>query len=362
MWARICRACLAMATFGAGCASFNGVIETPDLSKLEVRGGGPVNALLIVAPPEIEDRDADHDFTPISAEFSRTLRENTIDFARAKQVFREVQQDPAPGAFVLKTKVVVTNYRKGRGLAVAILGSFLAPPLLGMAWAVPVGAGNFQTDISWALVNPEGKKRDLTNCTNDIEARFADHYSHVISECLGRALDWVATEATPEAPALIAPTVAKVESAPKVLPAVNSSLRGVIVAVFDIDDPSKSFNASSLGQLADYLAARLSEVSGAKVVPRDQLRARLKQEKQDTYQPCYDQGCQIELGKAIAAQKTLSTKIIKVANRCAVTSVLYDLRTETADQAATVQSDCAESKLMDALEQVLARLTGTGSK
>jgi hypothetical protein len=350
--------CIALLVFAAGCASFDGVLQSVERPVWLPREGGPVNAVLVVWPAEVEDQDADRDFTPLIGEFSRTYADAFVDYARNKRVFQLVQTRPQVGAYQLRSKAVVRNYRKDRGgAALALLGGIFLPPILGMAWSLPVGFGDLDLEITWELVSPAGTAVELKKCAGDFAAAEARYLGYRFEDCWDSVLEQAAVEgATGRAAALV--RADGEPPAPASVPAATGPrLRGVIIAVFDIDDPSKSFNVSPLSQLADYLAARLSEISGAKVVPRDQLRARLKQEKQEAYRACYDQGCQIELGKAVAAQKSLSTKIIKVADRCALTSVLYDLKTETADQAATVQSDCAEAKLLEALDQLLAKLT-----
>ena len=103
---------------------------------------------------------------------------------------------------------------------------------------------------------------------------------------------------------------------------------------------------------------RLTQVTRYRVVPRDQLRARLMQEKKGSHQQCFDESCQIELGKALAAQKTLSTKILRVGKRCAITSSLFDLRSETAEQSALARTDCDEDSLMDAMDRVARQFSG----
>jgi hypothetical protein len=131
-----------------------------------------------------------------------------------------------------------------------------------------------------------------------------------------------------------------------------------VVAVFDIQDPSKKLpKAEDRDQLTEYLAAQLTELAGFRVVPRDQLRARLLQQKTAGYQQCYDQSCQLELGKAMAAEKSLSTKLLKVGRRCALTASLYDLKTETTEAATTVDvKDCNIDELMEGLKAVATRL------
>jgi hypothetical protein len=139
---------------------------------------------------------------------------------------------------------------------------------------------------------------------------------------------------------------------------LGTKFKGVIVAAFDIQDSSKKFSADVLDQLTDYLAAKLTELGGMKVVPRDQIRNRLREEKKETYKQCYEQSCQIDLGKALAAEKTLSTKLLRIGNQCAITCILYDLKTETTDQAASVDTACSESALMGAMAEIARKLTG----
>lgn len=133
----------------------------------------------------------------------------------------------------------------------------------------------------------------------------------------------------------------------------------IILAVFDVQDLSHKFKRPTLQQLTEYLSARLTQVTRYRVVPRDQLRARLFSEKKGTYRECYEESCQIELGKALAAQKSLSTKILKVGKRCAISSILYDFKTETAETSALVRTDCDEDSLMDCMDRV-ARQFSTG--
>jgi hypothetical protein len=132
----------------------------------------------------------------------------------------------------------------------------------------------------------------------------------------------------------------------------------MIVAVFDVEDPSHALSAATLGQLTEYLSAKVTQISGFQVVPRDQLRARLAQEKRQSYKACYDQRCQIELGKAVAAQRSLATKLLRVGKQCALTSLLYDLKTETTERAATVNTACAEEALLGGVEQLARQLAG----
>jgi hypothetical protein len=146
------------------------------------------------------------------------------------------------------------------------------------------------------------------------------------------------------------------------LPAVGSPSPGkrerpqLVVAVFLIHDASGKFKPSILEQLTEYLASRLTELAGYSVVPRDQLRQRLDEAKAESYQQCYDQSCQIELGRAVAAQRSLATNLLQVGNKCAISASLFDLKTEATAGAASVRTDCSDDALMDGVDQLAQKL------
>jgi hypothetical protein len=126
----------------------------------------------------------------------------------------------------------------------------------------------------------------------------------------------------------------------------------VVLAVFDVVDASRSLDPSTLDQLTDYLATRVAEALGYRVVPRDQIRARLAEGKAASYKACVDQSCQIELGKALAAQTRRSCS-------CALTGTLYDLRTETTAAAASTRTNCSSDALLSGIDQLIASMAKT---
>lgn len=131
-----------------------------------------------------------------------------------------------------------------------------------------------------------------------------------------------------------------------------------IVAVFDIQDSSGRFAKETIDPLTEYLIAKLTELSVYRIVPRDQLRQRLSQEKREGFKECYEQSCQIELGKALSASKSLSTRLIRVGSKCAITSTLYDLQTETSEKAVSVRTDCHDDALMAGIDNIALQLAG----
>jgi hypothetical protein len=129
-----------------------------------------------------------------------------------------------------------------------------------------------------------------------------------------------------------------------------------VVAVFDVQSLTGRFADRTIDQLTDYLATRVTEELGYRVIPREQVRARLLEQKAASFKPCFHESCQIELGKALAAKKALSTKVLHLGKACALTATLYDLKTETAEAAASAKSSCAESDLMTAVDRLTSEL------
>lgn len=129
-----------------------------------------------------------------------------------------------------------------------------------------------------------------------------------------------------------------------------------VVAVFDVFDPSGRFDPKVVETLSATLAAILAETGAFRLVPREQVRERLRRSKGDSYRQAYDEGSQIELGKALAAQRTLATQLLRVGHGCAISATFFDLKTETAGAGALVETGCGEKELLAALRRVVQKL------
>ena len=135
--------------------------------------------------------------------------------------------------------------------------------------------------------------------------------------------------------------------------------KGPIIAVFTIEDKSKSLDGNLVEQLTAYLSARMAEGGRFSVVPRGELRQRLKKQKRQSFQACYDEKCQITIGRELAAQKTLATQIVRLGANCAVISTLYDLKRSATEQSASKKGPCGQESLIGALEQVANAIRAT---
>jgi hypothetical protein len=140
-------------------------------------------------------------------------------------------------------------------------------------------------------------------------------------------------------------------------PAPRLSGRAPVVAVFDIEDRGAGLAPDVRARLSDYLAMRLAAGGAFQVVPRDQLKERLVTKKRESYRDCYAQSCQIEIGRELAAQKSLSTMVVKLGSRCMVTAVLYDLRKAASEGGASARGGCSEDGIVSSLEQMVGQLS-----
>jgi hypothetical protein len=133
------------------------------------------------------------------------------------------------------------------------------------------------------------------------------------------------------------------------------------IAVFDVQGGEQLFDAKLLDQLTEYLAARLTQ-SGYRVVPRVRVREMLQLSKAEGYRDCFDQACQVELGKAMAAQGSLATRLTRFDDVCALTSSLFDLKTETTLVGASATAKCNATSLLAAAERIADQLRHENSR
>jgi hypothetical protein len=128
-----------------------------------------------------------------------------------------------------------------------------------------------------------------------------------------------------------------------------------IIAVFDIQEKQNNIISRQREKLTDFFFGKLAE-QGFVLTPRDRLKNYLDLQKKASHQSRFSQTSQIELGRELAAQKYLTTEIIRFGRQCQLVSTLYDLQRATTHLAVTDQSSCQEVELVAALKRIAARL------
>ncbi|MEQ8277736.1 MAG: hypothetical protein RMA76_00445 [Deltaproteobacteria bacterium] len=131
---------------------------------------------------------------------------------------------------------------------------------------------------------------------------------------------------------------------------------GAIVAVFDVEDHDAVLSHADAQQLSAYFATALLERTTHRVVPPDRMRAALVDAKTQSYRACYDEACQIELGRRLAADHTVEPGLFVREDGCQLGATLYDLATETTLWASSTTTTCRLMDLFVASERLARSL------
>ena len=139
-------------------------------------------------------------------------------------------------------------------------------------------------------------------------------------------------------------------------PAYAELPRGNFVAVLDVVDhrPKGKLKADGLTAVRKSLEARLGEGGSWRIVPNVQIKSALHEKVKESYKGCYDEGCAIEIGKEVAAQKVITTQILPENGNCLVTSILYDLKTAASENTAYAVVPCNQDSLSRTVREYIA--------
>lgn len=139
-----------------------------------------------------------------------------------------------------------------------------------------------------------------------------------------------------------------------------------VVAVMETQDlnagdRARAADPALMKNLSDQLRVFVAQ-RGVKVVDRGQQRAAMKEvileEKKQTYDVCYDESCQIPLGKALAASHILRTKVARFGDACVLNGELIDLTSEVTVAAASARGDCSDEGFLEASQRLTQDLIG----
>jgi hypothetical protein len=134
-----------------------------------------------------------------------------------------------------------------------------------------------------------------------------------------------------------------------------------VVLVFPIEDTTKTLAVATLDGFHDFLAAEIGRRPRFSVLPRGEVRSRLVSEKAETYKACYDDACQIEIGKELSANKVVATRISALGSKCLISSYLFDLASGASDTTATATSECSGDGLANVIVEIAKQLVGVHS-
>ena len=130
----------------------------------------------------------------------------------------------------------------------------------------------------------------------------------------------------------------------------------MIVAVFLMESKGSPLKADEVVGLTDYLATKLGEDGQFQIIPRDELKKRIANVKNQSYDKRFDSAFQIEIGREMAAQYSISSTVMKLGSQCLVTAQVWDLRRAIQVRSASERTGCKPEKLIDSVELIAGKL------
>ena len=130
-----------------------------------------------------------------------------------------------------------------------------------------------------------------------------------------------------------------------------------VIAVMDVQPPvsaEEPLDPGLMRNIGDQLRIFMAQM-GVQTIDRG-AQDKAFRSQIDEVKECYDDNCQIELGKALAASHILRAQITRFGRLCVLNGELVDLRSEVATAAASSRGDCEEEGFLRMSEEVASTL------
>jgi uncharacterized protein len=129
-----------------------------------------------------------------------------------------------------------------------------------------------------------------------------------------------------------------------------------IVAVFEIQTKLMKLPQAERDIMTSLLVEELAIGGAFKVMPPGDVKKILIEQSKESYKKCYDESCQIQLGRRLPANKLLTSSVMKLGKKCRVSISLYDLKQQTADTTEKVRGGCSQDALLESIVVVAGKL------
>ena len=137
-----------------------------------------------------------------------------------------------------------------------------------------------------------------------------------------------------------------------------------ILAVMDIHDESGQLSPGLLDALANLLRLELAKTRAYRVVERGRqeelTRKAIKEQKKESHKACYDQSCQIPLGKTLAADTILACSVTTLGPTYLLGCRLIDLTSETSFGAGLAECTMDAASLVAVAGKLVEQLVDKG--
>jgi hypothetical protein len=126
-----------------------------------------------------------------------------------------------------------------------------------------------------------------------------------------------------------------------------------VVAVFEVQFENLNLPKALQVRLTKLVTQEIGLDGVFQVMPPGDIQRALQAQQVESYKSCYDERCQIELGRQLSANKLLTALILKSGTRCRISASLYDLQKQTTDLVTKEVTGCGEDELVAGLESVV---------
>ncbi|MCK6551398.1 hypothetical protein L6R52_36520, partial [Myxococcota bacterium] len=142
------------------------------------------------------------------------------------------------------------------------------------------------------------------------------------------------------------------------LVALAAEARADVVLVYEIHDARLrgGLAEEAIAELSGYLTAKITSGPVFTAIPRERVVAGLVARSLEGGEICQTEKCRLDLARELAADRVLTTEILRAGERCAVSSLVVDVISETSERGATALGACTRGALIDGIDRVVSSL------
>ncbi len=135
------------------------------------------------------------------------------------------------------------------------------------------------------------------------------------------------------------------------------------VAVMEIEDRSKKFDADTIGSATDIFRSELSATQRFVVIDKTSQQAKMKEAikagKKESFEKCQGRNCEIPLGQTLAADNILKATVSCLGKRCTLAAEMISIAKEATVAGATGEFDGTPEGMLPAIKKVVREMAET---
>ncbi|HOW51153.1 MAG TPA: SUMF1/EgtB/PvdO family nonheme iron enzyme [bacterium] len=135
------------------------------------------------------------------------------------------------------------------------------------------------------------------------------------------------------------------------------------VAVMEIEDRSKKFDADTMANATDIFRSELSASQRFVVIDKTSQQAKMKEAikagKKESFEKCQGRNCEIPLGQTLAADNILKATVSCLGKRCTLAAEMISIAKEATVAGATGEFDGTPEGMLPAIKKVVREMAET---